>query len=480
VKDPTPSIPERWHPHDPCTASCVLAQRQTRWYLALVAVVLVCIAWDYKVALTILNFTVCAFYISVVVQKFFCIALSLIRSPEIRVSREELELLDCSDLPVIDILVPLYREDNIASSIVSALKRLDYPEDRLNILLLVEQDDHATVAACRDAELGAGMRIVEVPPGKPRTKPRACNFGLQAARGEFLVIYDAEDRPDPDQLKKAVVAFRSLPGSVACLQCKLNYYNTDQNWLTRFFTLEYAIWFDLFLPGLHRMNVVIPLGGTSNVFRVSALRELGGWDPYNVTEDCDLGVRIGRRGWRTLTLDSTTWEEANSQLWNWIRQRSRWVKGYAQTHLVHARFKRRLVFDLGLWKLLNFFLVVAGLVITLLMNPAYWIIGGAWLVFRWQLVYFDFADPAGLTFTAWSKVSWVFYSATIVLLTANFIFIFAAVGACFKRRLWRLIPYALLSPLYWLLISIGAWKGVLQLVTRPFFWEKTRHGLGKP
>ncbi len=473
------SIPELWRFDDPSTSSCVLTLRQRNWYLSLMLLLALAFAWDYKVTGTIVNFGICAFYLAVIVQKFFSVALSLIKSPEIRVEKEQLQQLSDQDLPIIDVLVPLYQEENIASSIVAALKKLDYPREKLSILLLVEADDEATRQACRDARLDSDMRIIEVPPGTPRTKPRACNYGLEAGRGEYLVIYDAEDRPDPDQLKKAVAAFRRLPESVACLQCKLNYYNTDHNWLTKFFTLEYAIWFDLFLPGLHRLDVPIPLGGTSNVFRSRALRELGGWDPFNVTEDCDLGIRIARRGWRTMILDSTTWEEANSQVWNWVRQRSRWVKGYAQTHLVHARYKRCLLRDLGGWKLVNYLLVVAGLVVTLLLNPVYWLVGIAWLVWRWPLIYLDFANSAGTTYTAWSQVSWIFYAFTIVLLVANGVFILAALGACFKRRLWRLIPFAVLSPLYWLLISVGAWKGVLQLMTNPFFWEKTKHGLCK-
>ncbi len=167
-----------------------------------------------------------------------------------------------------------------------------------------------------------------VPDTFPRTKPKACNVGLLNAKGEYLVIYDAEDIPDTDQLKKSVIAFRKLDNPlIICLQAKLNYYNPRQNLLTRWFTSEYSMWFDLYLPGLDGLNAPIPLGGTSNHFRVDALKKIGGWDPYNVAEDCDLGIRLFREGYRTRVLDSTTWEEANSRLENWLRQRSRWVKG---------------------------------------------------------------------------------------------------------------------------------------------------------
>jgi len=459
------------------TAATVVSRRQVCFYVACLGGVVLFMLWDYKIAFTVINSGVCGFYAVVVGYKFLCVLVSFFTGRGVQVSAKDLSRQGTDDLPVYTVLVPLYHEASVASGIIEALGRLNYPAERLDVKLLVEANDPETECACREAKLPPHFEVVIVPEGIPKTKPRACNVGLASARGEYLVIYDAEDRPEPDQLKKALLAFRDAPTDVVCLQCRLAYYNAGQNWLTRFFAVEYAAWFDLLLPGLNQLGVPIPLGGTSNHFRIDALRELGGWDPYNVTEDCDLGIRIARRGWRTLILDSTTWEEANSRLWNWMRQRSRWVKGYIQTHLTHTRRPIVLARDLGVKGTLSFLLTVGGMSAVLLLNPIYWTVAGLWLRFRWQLVYFDFTDASMARHTAWSRVSWVFFAATLALAFANVLFILINVLACWRRRQWRLMPYALLSPLYWVLISIGAWKGFLQLLTRPFYWEKTVHGL---
>jgi len=239
--------------------------------------------------------------------------------------------------PVYTVLCPMYQETAVLPQFADAIARLDYPAESLQVLLLLEEDDHDTIEFARGLDLPDSFEIVVVPDSRPKTKPKACNYGLQAARGDYVVIFDAEDIPEPDQLKKAVLAFAGLPGTVACLQAPLNFYNPRQNVLTRLFTAEYSLWFDLMLVGLQRLRGPIPLGGTSNHFRVEVLRGLGGWDPYNVTEDADLGIRLYKQGFRTGILDSTTYEEANPDPRNWIRQRSRWIKGYLQTLLVHTR-----------------------------------------------------------------------------------------------------------------------------------------------
>ncbi len=438
------------------------------------------ILWDYKIALTVLNLGICLFYVASVCLRLLTALLSLIRNPEIRIEQAALSELSDSDLPTYTVLVPMYREAAVVPALIDALKGLDYPPEKLDVRLLLEHDDEETTAACQSASLPSFCQVVIVPPGSPRTKPRACNVGLSEARGEYLVIYDAEDRPEPDQLKKAVLAFRNLDDeSTVCLQAKLNFYNQEQNWLTRFFTLEYTAWFDLFLPGLHDLKVPIPLGGTSNHFKTDVLRQLGGWDAYNVAEDCDLGLRLAMNGCQTLVLDSVTWEEATSSPGNWLRQRSRWVKGYLQTHFVHSECPFNMLRKLGLKGTASFLLTVGGLALMLLLNPIYWLILAAWAVLQWKLIYFDFTDATMQSYTVWSQVSWVFFGLTALLFFANFIFVAINLLACYKRRLWHLLPYALLSPFYWILISLGAWKGALQLITTPFYWEKTEHGHAK-
>jgi len=305
---------------------------------------------------------------------------------------------------------------------------------------------------------------VIVPVGNPQTKPRACNSGLAVARGEFLVIYDAEDRPDPDQLLKAVAAFRKVGPKVACLQAKLNYFNPRQNVLTRLFTLEYSTWFDLVLPGLHAARAPIPLGGTSNHFRLSILRELGAWDAFNVAEDCDLGIRIYSAGLHTGILDSTTWEEANSRVGNWVRQRSRWIKGYLQSYLVHMRQPVTLSRQVGAAGFIAFQFLVGGTPFALLLNPLFWLLTVGYFLTRWNVIEQVFPWP-------------IYYVGLFNLMVSNFLFAYLSLFGAYERGEDDLVRYGLLAPFYWALMSVAAWKGTLQLITRPHFWEKTVHGL---
>ncbi|HOL67435.1 MAG TPA: glycosyltransferase, partial [bacterium] len=291
-------------------------------------------------------------YAVICFHKFFLIFSGLLRRQEIVIS--EVEILSRYEWPFYTILLPLYREKEILPQLYRAMEKLDYPREKLEIILILEEDDSETQQALEQISLPPWWRLVIVPDQPPKTKGKALNYGLVQARGDFLVIYDAEDIPEPDQLKKAVLGFQRSPEQVVCLQAKLNYYNPYQNILTGWFTAEYSTWFDLYLPGISRVGAPIPLGGTSNHFRTAVLKQLRGWDPYNVTEDCDLGIRIFSAGYRTAVLDTTTWEEANSQLPNWIKQRSRWVKGYIQTYFVHMRHPWHLLRRLGLVNFLHF------------------------------------------------------------------------------------------------------------------------------
>ncbi len=252
------------------------------------------------------------FYVLISSYKLLLVYGSVRFDSEIRISPETLVAMDVTQLPVYTILVPMFHESESVGALVRSLCRLDYPRDKLDIQLLLEEDDVQTREAVAAIDLPPEFRCTVVPPSQPRTKPKACNIGLAFARGEFLVIYDAEDQPEPDQLKKAVAGFRLCGPDVVCLQSKLNFYNPRQNLLTRFFTAEYSAWYDLSLPGLASLHAVIPLGGTSNHFRTAPLRELLGWDAYNVAEDCDLGLRICRFGWKTRMLDTTTWESGSA------------------------------------------------------------------------------------------------------------------------------------------------------------------------
>ncbi len=285
------------------------------------------------------------------------------------VSDAEVAALTDRELPTYTVLVPVYKEANIIGLLMDNLVSLDYPPGKLDIIVLLEEDDDETIAAARASRPPHFVNLLVVPDAPPKTKPKACNVGLQFARGDYLVIYDAEDRPEPDQLKKAVVAMRKAGPETVCIQASLNYFNVNENFLTRMFTLEYSYWFDYMLPGLDRLGLPIPLGGTSNHFRTDVLRELGGWDPYDVTEDADLGVRASARGYRVGVVNSTTYEEANKAYGNWIRQRSRWIKGYMQTVLVHLRSPVQLGRTLGLKQVLGFLMLIAGTPFTFLSVP---------------------------------------------------------------------------------------------------------------
>tara|TARA_R110000751_G_scaffold2018_21_gene10852 strand:- start:13410 stop:15296 length:1887 start_codon:yes stop_codon:yes gene_type:complete len=375
-------------------------------------------------------------------------------------------LLRDEDLPVYTVLVPMFREPDVLPILANALRELDYPTSRLDIKIVLEEGDQLTIDAATALGLEDIFEIILVPPAQPQTKPKACNYALQFARGDFLVIYDAEDKPEPDQLKKVVVTFDRSPANVACVQCRLNYFNREENWLTRLFTLDYSLWFDLMLPGLEKLKVPIPLGGTSNHFRMDVLRELRAWDPFNVTEDADLGIRLTQKGYEVRLVASTTFEEANVSQSNWIRQRSRWIKGYMQTMLVHTRRPIHLVRSIGVLGLLGFIFFIGGTMLSGLLNPVFWAIFVLWLLTETGI--FDPLFPPVLL-----------YLSVFNLLAGNGLFIFVMMLAPFRRNWLSLVPYSVTVFWYWVLMSIAAWKGAWQLITKPFYWEKTEHGLSK-
>ncbi|GAA1860792.1 glycosyltransferase [Pseudonocardia ailaonensis] len=403
-----------------------------------------------------------AAYAAATGYKLLLVRRAVADDPTIHVSDDDARA--ATDLPVYTVLVPAYQEPEVVGQLVGALAALEYPADRLEVLLLLEEDDVETRAAAERVIPGTPVRIVVVPPSEPRTKPKACNFGLTEARGEFVTIYDAEDRPDPLQLRRAVVAFRRGGEDLACLQARLSYHNADQNLLTRWFTLEYDVWFRWLLPGLMATRAPIPLGGTSNHIRRDVLVGMGGWDAWNVTEDADLGVRLARHGWATAMLGSTTLEEANSDAINWVKQRSRWYKGYLQSVLVALREPRELYRAIGARGIAGLLLFVLATPVLALLNPVFWFLTALWWV----------AEPP--------FVESLFPPVTFYLGSAVWIIgVLAAIhtGIAISRvagKPW-LAPAALLVPLYWVLMSLAAAKAVLQLAFRPSYWEKTTHGL---
>ena len=381
-----------------------------------------------------------------------------------RIEPDAVASLVDDDLPIYTVLVPVFREARVVGRLVENLGRLDYPADKLEIIILTEEEDDLTREAIDKADPPENFIVVTVPKGAPQTKPRACNVGLAVARGEYLVIYDAEDAPEPDQLKKTLVAFsRSEPETVV-MQAALNYFNAAENVLTRMFALEYSYWFDYMLAGLDLRDLPIPLGGTSNHFRTDALRTLGGWDPYNVTEDADLGIRASALGYRVGVVDSTTMEEATSRSDIFIGQRSRWIKGYMQTTLVHARQPFALIRQIGLRRFFAFGLLIGGTPITFL-----------GVIPFTAILLISFWLP-------WNDFSAAFPAPVLWLCLANFLLgnglmVYLNMMGPYKRGAFWLVGWAILNPVYWLLHSAAAYKALWQLITKPHYWQKTEHGL---
>ncbi len=445
------------------SAHVVVTPAQKAVLLAVVAAGVVCAAlWPTGTATAVVGVGSLV-YLLVSVYRVRLTLRSLGGRLETDVTDEEVAALDERHLPVYTILVPLYHEADVVPRLLRDLDALDYPRTRLDIKLLCEADDLETIDRVRALSLPPHVHLVVVPDGQPKTKPKACNYGLQLATGTYCVIYDAEDRPDPDQLKKALVAFDRATDDVVCIQSKLNYYNQDQNLLTSWFANEYSMQFELVLPAMGASGSPIPLGGSSNHFKTHVLRELGGWDPFNVTEDADLGIRLHREGYRTAMVDSTTLEEASSRVGTWVRQRSRWNKGYLQTWLVHMRHPLELLRQTGVRGFVSFNLTMAT-TLVLLMNPLFWTLTTAYVLTQWSAI--DAVYP-----------SLVFYTASLMLVVGNFVFVYLNVAGSLQRGEFGLTRAALLSPVYWALMSLAAWRGFLQLFTNPFFWEKTEHGL---
>lgn len=424
------------------------------------------LAWNFTVTITALTASLSAIYFIDVLFTLFLVLKSLHFPPEIKFSDLEIKNINETDLPIYSILVPLYHESAVLKQFLAAISRLSYPKNKLDVILLLEENDRETIEECEKIEKENYLRVVIVPNSLPRTKPKACNYGLNLALGEYIVVYDAEDQPEPEQLLKAVVAFSKLGDRVFCLQAKLNYYNPHHNLLTRLFTAEYSLWFDLVLPALQSIETTIPLGGTSNHFRRKELLGLGGWDAFNVTEDCDLGVRLFKEGKHTAIIDSVTLEEANSDLSNWIRQRSRWIKGYFQTCLVHMRKPDQLVSKLG-WHALILLLVVGARTTFMLINPILWLM---------TISYFVFYNLVGPTIESFYPAP-VFYVAVFSLAAGNFLYLYNYMIGCAKRGHFGLIKFVFLIPFYWILVSLAAIKAFRQLFLKPHYWEKTHHGL---
>lgn len=363
-----------------------------------------------------------------------------------------------SDLPIYSILVPLYQEKEKLWTIIESISNLNYPKDKLDVKLIVEADDHLTIDDLSLAEIPSFIHVIKVPYSKPRTKPKAMNYAMSYVRGEYLVIYDAEDVPDPNQLLDALNRFENLSEDYVCLQARLNFYNANENFLTRFFSLEYSLWFNYLLKGLASTSLPVPLGGTSNHFKTKTLVEIGAWDAYNVTEDADLGIRIFRNGYKVHVFDSVTLEESPISLRSWLHQRSRWIKGFMQTTLVFMRAQKENKL-MSFTNRMSIYLFVGLSSYSFLSLP--WLIIGIYVSHEKWVVY-------SLLISSILSVAYMYSTAFIVMWDQ----------AGKVKDLSRMDVLVLLCwPFYFLLHTVASYIALYQSVSNPFKWNKTRHGV---
>ncbi len=413
--------------------------------------------------ITLLASTIFALFMSAsIVIRLLAAAASCDLPPDI--SRKTLR---DTELPVYTIVVALYREANIATSLIRALNQIDYPAGRLDIKLVIETDDHETREALEAQHLPARYEIIIAPEGKPRTKPRALNVALPLARGSIICVFDAEDIPESFQLREAAELFAVLPQTIACLQGRLAIDNHPDGWLARCFALEYAMLFDVINTGLSALNCPVPLGGTSNHFRTDILQKIGGWDAWNVTEDIDLGLRLARFGYQTRTILATTFEEAPAKLVPWMRQRRRWFKGWIQTFLVHFANPRATFREMGALNASISAIYVSGTIAGAMLGP----------------VFVPFFIYEAATGNLLSPSTWLELVAStlccFVALAGLFSAYWPSILGMRRRSLTPLAPVLLLLPAYWLLMTIAAWWALLDFLRNPFHWLKTGHGLAK-
>jgi cellulose synthase/poly-beta-1,6-N-acetylglucosamine synthase-like glycosyltransferase len=367
-------------------------------------------------------------------------------------------------LPKVSVLVPLLKEKEIAEKLIQRLTRLTYPKSLLEVVLVLEADDTVTRDTIARTDMPSWMNVIEVPSADNlTTKPRALNYALDFCRGSIIGVWDAEDAPEPDQIEKVVTRFQDAPANVACLQGVLDYYNSKTNWLSRCFAIEYATWWRMILPGIAHLGLVIPLGGTTLFFRRSILEKLSGWDAHNVTEDADLGVRLARHGYVTELIPTITFEEANCRAWPWVKQRSRWLKGFLITWLVHMRSPGSLLRDLGLLRFLG---------VQTLLFATFAQFASAPLLWSFWITLAGFQHPVALTLGAPVSLfmAWAFLASAIINLCISMV-------AVSRKEHRHLMIYVLTLPFYFPMAALSAYKALKEMVVEPFYWDKTQHGV---
>jgi glycosyltransferase XagB len=461
---PSPAGPDpSEEPPDQPARQAAPARQRGRLALALAVVAAAFVCWPVG-ALQTTSVVIAVVFLGGTVFKFG-VCLAGVRRERYRpVTDEDLAGLREEDLPVYTVLAPLFREADATGQLIKNLMELDYPVSKLEVLLLLESGDAETLTATEEAGLPPYMRVIVVPPGEPQTKARACNVGLSLARGEHLVCYDAADKPDLDQLKKAVVAFRQGGERMACVQAAVSYRNVRENFFTRLFTAEYSFWFNCVLPGLDALRLPIPLGGNSSHFRTETLRQLGGWNPFTSTDDADLGIRASALGCAVGVINSTTDEEASRSLGDWMSRRSAMVKGDLHAAMANARDPWSMVRIAGLGRAVGLMMLTGGGCLASLFLLPLWILLAASLLIP--------AHTLGLVYP-----DWTLWLGLFSLLAGNSLMIYVTMLGAFLRQRGDQVLWSLFSPFCWVLHSIASHAALWQLVTRPNYWEKTTYGI---
>jgi glycosyltransferase XagB len=411
-------------------------------------------------------------------------------------SYQEAKMVPDSMLPVVTILLPLYKEKLTIPYLIGSISKIDYPKDKLDLRLLIEDDDEETQEAIKDfAVKNKNIQIInsegdstvsniqawdqiliniDYVTGGTRTKPNALNVGLRHARGKVLCIYDAEDRPDEKQVR-SIVAYMLEHPDVACVQARLAYYNDTQSMLTRLFAIEYNQQFLVSLPEYFSLNTAILLGGTSNFFRIEALKSLGGWDPTNVTEDADLGIKMARKNYSVVPMDVMTYEEAPPKIYPWLKQRIRWNKGYLYTLINHFRDPSKILKEIGLRSFLLTFHQLLFPVVSALSLPGWILFALYWLnwfgmplepISKWIMTIFD-SSPL------------LFYSSLLTLGFGPIYSILMSLEGLFRQEddyTLSKVKYIPLLLMYVILQSVSSVIAIVELIGRPHLWHKTHHG----
>ncbi|MCV3270348.1 glycosyltransferase family 2 protein [Roseobacter sinensis] len=446
-----------------CRSWAARAPHRTRWLLGSVGLLLAALiaapAWTITLGVLWAVLTLAM----TTTMKAAAFVAQLTQPPARHVSRDSLNTGKFR-LPRVSVLVPLLNEKEIAGQLIVRLSRLTYPKSLLNVVLVLEEGDETTRQTIARTELPDWMSVIEVPgAGALTTKPRALNYALDFCRGSIVGVWDAEDWPEADQIERVVTRFHHAPENVVCLQGVLDYYNSRTNWLSRCFTIEYATWWRVILPGIAKLGLVLPLGGTTLFFRREALEDLGGWDAHNVTEDADLGVRLARHGYVTELLPTVTHEEATSRAWPWVRQRSRWLKGFMITYFVHMRNPRTLLRDLGLKRFLG---------VQTMFLATFSQFAAAPLLWSFWLTFFGVTHPVELTLGA--QAVWVLAGLFVFSELLSLGMGLYAVSGPAHRHLTAYVPTMML---YFTLGALAAYKALWEMIRAPFFWDKTQHGV---